>query len=136
MIQHISRLTKENFVWMPLLFLVIPNIVYLFLVAFMFFIGLTDKNLMTIQERSESPLLFIASTIIMMGWGLRFILISNGIGIGVGLLAALFIRKPFSRLWKRRIGFFLAFFYILIVGSFVFLILRNLVSFPPNPIRP
>ncbi|OGQ06142.1 MAG: hypothetical protein A3F82_04685 [Deltaproteobacteria bacterium RIFCSPLOWO2_12_FULL_44_12] len=119
-----NRFTKENFLWLPLACMVILDTIYLLFVVFMFFVGITDKNPIAMELVNERPMLFIASTLITRGLGIAIILISNAIGVVIGLFATLFMRRPFSRIWKRRIGFFLIFFYILIFGTFIFLVLR------------
>lgn len=115
---------RENFLWTPLLLVAISNVLYLFLLVFVFFVSIISKNPRDIETMHDYPLLFIASTIIIMGWGIRFILISNGIGIILGFLSAPLVKRPFPEIWKRRIVFFLISFYVLIFGSLTFLMVK------------
>lgn len=108
---------KENFLWLPLLFVAISDSIYLVLISFSLLIGLVQYGLVTIVKD------FI-DIVTMIGWGFLLILVLNGVGVVAGSLTAIFFKRPISKAWKKRIGIFLISFYTVAMGMFVFVVTR------------
>lgn len=111
--------SKANFLWLPLSLIVLGNFLYLILAFFGMFMVISEG-----KADFSKPGLFIASSVIIMGFGLPVILISDAIGAIIGFAVALFIRKPLPKWLKRFIGWFLVFFYTLIGSSLIFLMTK------------
>lgn len=112
-----KRILRENFLWIPLLIVASFNLLYFaFFGVFQIFIRILEGE----PTRGTSYLVFIASALTVEGWGLPLIFVSNAFGVGIGLLAAVFIRTPFPNSFKRNISWFLVIFYTLLIGSFLY----------------
>lgn len=121
----IFKFPKENLLWVPLVIVSLVNFFYMLLALLTLYMGITDINLRTIELRQEYPLRFFLTTIILEGWGMPVIVFSNLGGAITGLLLALVYRKRISEYRKKSIKIFLIFFYTIIFGSFIFLVLSN-----------
>lgn len=122
-----QKFLKENFIWLPLLIIAVLDLIYLFTFGFL---QMLTRYLEGDPLASRELIVFIADSVIVRGAGLPVILGAIVCGACIGLIAALFRKKPLDSSLKKRIVYFLILFYLLIGFSLFYL-----MNLPPNPIR-
>lgn len=111
------KLVRQNFLWMPLLWIFFSDIIYS---VFAFSIGAIIWSERINLGRKSPFVHFFCEASLMGGIGILYIILLNSVALIIGILFALIKRKALPFSLKKKVVYFLFCFYLTIGFAFYY----------------